>query len=263
MTTSYLVSPLVFVWSTSLATSQAASSELIPPRAGVIGYGSAADQRKLLGSIQRQSVLITSTCAPTAPTRKNVAVLDLSRDELHLLADAQLDCPPDEPHLPSPTSSSEHPSESSTSSSATTASPPRSPTAAAEFALDDAAYEAALADRSLHARPLSTILSHFSHRVTAHLSSFELVDQLSFDAAEEELFPHQHHLREPTKAEEQFVARAMEVEVQAVEQILQHVIEQSRAAPVVEVEVEEGQSYFDSMRPVSGPPPFGLGAGRS
>lgn len=118
-------------------------------------------------------------------------------------------------------------SQTTSTSSVTSVLPPPSPTA---FSIETTSD-----------RPLSSLLSLFSHRATVCLSSLELLPDDSSALTD--------HSREPTAQQMREVERRMASEVQVVEAAIEKAVEERGIDE--SVEVEEGRSYFEDMKMVS------------
>ncbi|KAK4704263.1 hypothetical protein P7C70_g1947, partial [Phenoliferia sp. Uapishka_3] len=145
--------------------------------------------------------------------------------------------------LATPTPSSPTPSTSSSSSPTSSNLPSEY---ASTISLDDEAtsYEAAVqALGPIASRPLSTVLSSFSYRVSTRMSTFQDLDE------DDDYLPGDviDHAREPTMKEELFIQKAMESEVKAVEAILEKAVQDSQVNE--SIIVERGHSYFETMQP--------------
>jgi hypothetical protein len=118
-------------------------------------------------------------------------------------------------------------SRTTSTSSATSLPPPPSPTASSIETTPD--------------RPLSTLLSIFSHRATVCLSSLELLPDDSSALTD--------HPREPTAQEMREVERRMASEVQVVEAAIVRAVEERGIDE--SIKVEEGKTYFEDMEMVN------------
>lgn len=232
-----------------------------------LGYGTSS--QTLITTIHRQSILIAS--APPSPpsgvaSRPDPRPSSTSTVDPQLLSASEEDfvLVQHEPSSPVASANSvlaestfEHhgaeesidsaTSRGSTTSSSSSSSPPPTPSSQTTLDLDPDAmtFDATIRNPgAIATRPLSSLLSVFSFRATACLSTFESLEEGTepWDVVEVG-----SHLREPTKAEEQFVQRAMAKEVREVEAIIEKVVDETRIDSMLHV--PGGHSYFETMVP--------------
>lgn len=181
----------------------------------------------------------SSTSRKTLSISSEPLAVDNEKEEEHFrdASEVRTSVLEDRPWSPTPSPShTSDPSNNSTSSLSDTSTP-----------LDRVAesYDAEITSSdstAFSARPLSSLLSTFSYRATACLSSFELLaEDHSFDS---------WHEREPTvKQVEVILHERLRTEAEVVERVIEEAIERRGVAE--EVRVPEGETYFGEMKKVS------------